>query len=79
MAVDKARVGAVAMEAMDQLDEGGALGIPDAELGAVAVIVAVDHDDQTTINYRFKAADGSDLDRAASVQLLARVLANIMG
>lgn len=70
---DKAKVGHAAMEAMDEMTSGGALDKPGAVLRAVAVIVAVDHDDQTSIDYRFRRPDGADLDKPTGQEMLRRV------
>jgi hypothetical protein len=78
MALDRETVGTVAMEAMDELDEGGALDIPGGELRAVAVIVAVGDGDETRVNYRLRDGAGEDLDERAAAALLAQVLANVL-
>jgi hypothetical protein len=79
MALDRETVGTVAMEAMDELDEGGELHIPGGSLQAVAVIVAVGDGDETRVNYRLRDGDGHDLGEREAAALLAQVLANILG
>jgi hypothetical protein len=61
------------MEAMDELEDGGALDFPNATLRGIAVIVAVDHGDSTSINYRFKNAKGAELDTVTGLEMLRRV------
>jgi hypothetical protein len=78
MALDKERVGAVAMEAMDALDEGGDLHLPGGELEAVAVIVAVSDGEETVVNYRLRDGTGEDLPTDKAARLLANVLANLL-
>jgi hypothetical protein len=78
MALDKETVGAVAMEAMDALDEGGDLHLPGGELEAVAVIVAVSDGEETVVNYRLRDGAGHDLPPRESARLLANVLANLL-
>jgi hypothetical protein len=78
MGLDRETVGTVAMEAMDELDEGGALHIPGGELRAVAVIVAVGDGDETRVNYRLRDGSGEDLGEREAAALLAQVLANVL-
>lgn len=71
---DKRRVGATAAETIDEMDAQGELDMgPDSTLRAVAVIVAVDHGNQTTVNYRFKDALGNPLDSPTGREMLQRV------
>lgn len=70
---DKAKIGQAAMEAMDEMTSGGRLDKPDAVLRAVAVIVAVDHGDETTIDYRFRNPQGADLDKPTGQEMLRLV------
>ena len=79
MALDRETVGTVAMEAMDELEEGGALFLPGGELQAVAVIVAVGDGDETRVNYRLRNGEGNDLGEREAAALLAHVLANLLG
>jgi hypothetical protein len=78
MAFDRETVGTVAMEAMDEMDEGGALFLPGGELQAVAVIVAVGDGDETRVNYRLRNGEGDDLGEREAAALLAHVLANLL-
>jgi hypothetical protein len=78
MALDRETVGTVAMEAMDEMDEGGALHLPDGVLQAVAVIVAVGDGDETRVNYRLRDGHGNDLGEREAAALLAQVLANLL-
>ena len=63
MAVDRERIGLVAMEAMDELDYGD-----DAELQGVGVVVAVAHHGQSTVSSRFKDPAGNNLGVLASAE-----------
>jgi hypothetical protein len=78
MALDREMVGTVAMEAMDEMDEGGTLHLPRGELEAVAVIVAVGDGDETRVNYRLRDGSGEDLGEREAASLLAQVLANLL-
>jgi hypothetical protein len=78
MALDRETVGTVAMEAMDEMDEGGALHLPSGSLEAVAVIVAVGDGDETRVNYRLRDGLGNDLGEREAAALLAQVLANLL-
>jgi hypothetical protein len=79
MPLDREMVGTVAMEAMDEMDEGGALHLPGGALEAVVVIVAVANGDETRVNYRLRDGAGEDLGERESAALLAQVLANMLG
>jgi hypothetical protein len=78
MALDRETVGTVAMEAMDEMQEGGALHLPGGKLEAVAVIVAVGDGDETRVNYRLRDGAGDDLGEREAAALLAHVLANLL-
>jgi hypothetical protein len=78
MGLDRETVGTVAMEAMDEMDEGGALHLPGGTLQAVAVIVAVGDGDETRVNYRLRDGLGNDLGEREAAALLAQVLANVL-
>ena len=78
MAFDRETVGTVAMEAMDEMDEGGALFLPGGALQAVAVIVAVGDGDETRVNDRLRNGEGEDLSDREAAALLAHVLANLL-
>ena len=78
MALDRETIGTVAMEAMDEMQEGGALHLPGGTLEAVAVIVAVGDGDETRVNYRLRDGDGQDLGEREAAALLANVLANML-
>jgi hypothetical protein len=78
MGLDRETVGTVAMEAMDEMDEGGALHLPGGVLEAVAVIVAVGDGDETRVNYRLRDGTGNDLGEREAAALLAQVLANLL-
>jgi hypothetical protein len=78
MALDREMVGTVAMEAMDEMDEGGALHLEGGALEAVAVIVAVGDGAETRVNYRLRDGNGEDLDEREAASLLAQVLANML-
>jgi hypothetical protein len=78
MALDREMVGTVAMEAMDEMDEGGALHLPEGTLEAVAVIVAVGDGSETRVNYRLRDGNGEDLGEREAASLLAQVLANML-
>jgi carbon monoxide dehydrogenase subunit G len=79
MGLDRETVGTVAMEAMDEMQEGGALHIEGGSLEAVAVIVAVGDGEETRVNYRLRDGAGHDLDEREAAALLAQVLANVLG
>ena len=78
MALDRETIGTVAMEAMDEMQEGGALDLPGGTLQAVAVIVAVGDGDETRVNYRLRDGAGHDLGEREAAALLAHVLANVL-
>jgi hypothetical protein len=78
MALDRETIGTVAMEAMDEMQEGGALDLPGGALEAVAVIVAVGDGDETRVNYRLRNGEGDDLGEREAAALLAHVLANVL-
>jgi hypothetical protein len=78
MGLDRETVGTVAMEAMDEMGEGGALHLPGGSLEAVAVIVAVGDGDETRVNYRLRDGSGNDLADREAAALLAQVLANLL-
>ena len=71
MALDRETIGTVAMEAMDEMQEGGSLQ-------AVVVIVAVGDGDETRVNYRLRDGEGQDLREREAAGLLAHVLANML-
>ena len=72
MAINRERIGIAAMEAMDEMEYG-----EDAHLQAVGVIVAVAHDGQTTVNYRFNDEDGNGVGIPMGIQILGMVLKGI--
>jgi hypothetical protein len=78
MGLERETVGTVAMEAMDEMGEGGALHLPGGTLQAVAVIVAVGDGDETRVNYRLRDGSGHDLGEREAAALLAQVLANLL-
>jgi hypothetical protein len=78
MALDRETIGTVAMEAMDEMQEGGALHLPEGNLEAVVVIVAVGDGDETRVNYRMRDGAGEDLGEREAAGLLAHVLANVL-
>ncbi len=69
MAVDRERIGVMAMEAMDDLHPGD-----DAALQAVGILVAVSHGAQSTVSYRFKDQDGNDVDLSIGLQMLGMMI-----
>jgi hypothetical protein len=75
---DDFRIKVTAGEVSDELQAGGDLDFgPDTKLRAVAVIVAVDHGDQSTVHYRFKDAVGDDADLSVGLQILGLTLLSI--
>jgi hypothetical protein len=78
MGLERETVGTVAMEAMDEMGEGGALHLPGGTLEAVAVIVAVTDGEETRVNYRLRDGNGEDLGEREAASLLAQVLANLL-